>query len=112
MNLIRIDHVSLDVHDRSRSIDWYEDVIGVRASGAPGPVDQPVFLGPPGAQLGLFAERAPSLRHIALATDAAGFDATLARLSERAILFRVERHGARRSVYFDDPDGTTLEVTT
>jgi catechol 2,3-dioxygenase-like lactoylglutathione lyase family enzyme len=112
MRLIRIDHVSLDVDDRSRSIAWYENVIGLHASGAPGAVDQPVFLGPPGARLGLFEERPASLRHIALATDAPGFDATVERLGALAIRFRVERHGASRSVYFDDPDGTTLEVTT
>jgi len=52
------------------------------------------------------------LRHIALATDAQGFDATVERLSRLAILFRVERRGPSRSVYFADPDGTTLEVTT
>ena len=112
MRLIRIDHVSLDVDDRPRSIAWYEDVLGLQASGPPGSVDQPVFLGPPGAQLGLFAERAPGLRHVALATDPHGFDATLARLNELAIRFRVERHGASHSIYFDDPDGTTLEVLT
>jgi catechol 2,3-dioxygenase-like lactoylglutathione lyase family enzyme len=111
MQLIRIDHVSLDVDDRSRSIAWYENVIGLRASRSPGPVDEPVFLGPPGARLGLFQERTPGLRHIALATDAHGYDSTLERLSKLAVTFRVERHGTSRSVYFEDPDGTTLEVT-
>jgi catechol 2,3-dioxygenase-like lactoylglutathione lyase family enzyme len=111
MRLIRIDHVSLDVDDRPRSIAWYEKVIGLQASGPPGPVDEPVFVGPPGARLGLFQERGPGLRHIALATDPHGFDATLERLSQLAIVFRVERHGTSRSVYFEDPDGTTLEVT-
>ena len=112
MRLIRIDHVSLDVIDRPRSIAWYEQVIGLPAARPSGPVDQPVFLGPPGARLGLFQDRPPGLRHVALATDPQGFDATLRRLSALAVRFRIEHHGASPSVYFKDPDGTTLEVTT
>src|SRR5919198_6355767 len=72
MRLIRIDHVSLDVHDRPAAIAWYEDVLGLRAQARHDVPDEPVFLGPPGARLGLFADRGPGLRHVALATDRAG----------------------------------------
>ena len=110
MYLHRIDHVSLDVHDRLRSIAWYEDVLGLRAGGAPGPPGEPVFLGPPRARLGLFEDRAPGLRHIALATDADGLRQVLANLERLAIPYRAERHRDHESVYFADPDGSTLEV--
>jgi catechol 2,3-dioxygenase-like lactoylglutathione lyase family enzyme len=110
MQLHRIDHVSLDVHDRVRSIAWYEEVLGLRAGGVSGPPDQPVFLGPPGARLGLFQERGPGLRHIALATDAADQQQVLARLERLAIPHLLERHRDHDSVYFKDPDGTMLEV--
>jgi catechol 2,3-dioxygenase-like lactoylglutathione lyase family enzyme len=110
MNLIRIDHVSLDVHDRPASLDWYEEVLGLRPGARHSVPDAPVFLGRDGAQLGLFAERAPGLRHIALATDDAGQRTVVSRLDRLGIAYRPERHRDHDSVYFADPDGTVLEV--
>jgi catechol 2,3-dioxygenase-like lactoylglutathione lyase family enzyme len=109
MNLHRIDHVSLDVKDRVRSLAWYEQVLGLRGTDH-GRVDQPVFLGTNGAQLGLFQERPAGLRHIALATDLPEQRRLIARLERLAIPFRPERHRGHDSVYFADPDGTTLEI--
>jgi catechol 2,3-dioxygenase-like lactoylglutathione lyase family enzyme len=110
MNLIRIDHVSLDVRDRGASLTWYEEVLGLRAAARHAIPDQPVFLGRDGAQLGLFAERAPGLRHIALATDAAGQRTVAGRLDRLGIAYQPERHRDHDSIYFADPDGTMLEV--
>ena len=110
MNLHRIDHVSLDVRDRLHSIAWYEEILGLRPAGTPGPVDEPVFLGPRGARLGLFQERPPGLRHIALATDPLGQRRVLDRLERLAIPHRRERHRDHDSLYFADPDGSTLEI--
>ena len=110
MNLIRIDHVSLDVHDRPGSLAWYEDVLGLRAGSRHAVPEEPVFLGPMGARLGLFADRAPGLRHVALATDAAGQRAVVARLDRLGIAYQPERHRDSDSIYFADPDGTMLEV--
>ena len=110
MPLHRIDHVSLDVADRTRSIAWYETVLGARAARRSCPPDEPVFIGPTGARLGLFAERAPGLRHIALATDGDGQRGVVHRLERLAIPYRREHHSDHDSVYFADPDGNTLEV--
>lgn len=110
MRLIRIDHVSLDVRDRRRSIAWYEDVLGVRAGSAPGPAGEPVFMGPDGAQIALFEERAPGLRHVALATDADGQRQVRERLDRLGLSYRPEQHRHHDSLYFRDPDGITLEV--
>jgi catechol 2,3-dioxygenase-like lactoylglutathione lyase family enzyme len=110
MNIIRIDHVSLNVADRARSIAWYGEALGMAASGAPGAVDEPVFLGRDGAQLGLFGDRPPGLRHIALASDPAGFAATADRLDALRVAYRLEHHTHHRSLYFADPDGHTIEI--
>jgi catechol 2,3-dioxygenase-like lactoylglutathione lyase family enzyme len=110
MHLIRIDHVSLDVRDRSGSLAWYEEVLGLRAAAPHAVPGEPVFLGPAGARLGLFAERPPGLRHVALATDAAGQRALAARLDRLGIAYQPERHRDSDSIYFPDPDGTMLEV--
>ncbi len=110
MHVIRIDHVSLDVRDRRASLAWYDDVLGLRALDPHGVPDAPVFLGPDGAQLGLFAERAPGLRHVALATSAADQARLAARLEQLGVAYRPERHRAGDSLYFADPDGAMLEV--
>jgi catechol 2,3-dioxygenase-like lactoylglutathione lyase family enzyme len=106
MHLIRIDHVSLDVRNRPSAVAWYEEVLGLRAHARHDVPDQPVFLGPAGARLGLFADRPPGLRHVALATDAAGQRRLADRLDRLGIAYRPER----RSIYVPDPDGTVLEI--
>jgi catechol 2,3-dioxygenase-like lactoylglutathione lyase family enzyme len=110
MQLIRIDHVSLDVHDRRASLAWYEEVLGLRTPSRHDVPDEPVFLGPVGARLGLFAERPPGLRHVALATDPAGQRRVTARLDRLGIAYTPERHRDSDSIYFPDLDGTMLEV--
>ncbi|MFL5863111.1 MAG: VOC family protein [Solirubrobacteraceae bacterium] len=110
MRITRIDHVSLDVSDRPSAIAWYEEVLGLRAGSRHQVAETPIFLGPAGARLGLFAQRAPGLRHIALATHASDQRSLLIRLEELAIPYRSERHRDSDSIYFSDPEGTTLEV--
>ena len=53
--LQRLDHVSLNVGDRTRSIAWYRDVLGLAPRNEPGRDDEPVFMGDFGACSG--AER-------------------------------------------------------
>src|SRR4051794_34518294 len=110
MRLIRIDHVSLNVGDRPASIAWYEQVLGLRVGAHHDVPDEPVFLGPDGAQLGLFADRAAGLRHVAFATDAPGQQELMVRLDRPGVDHRPERHRDSDSVYFRDPDGITLEI--
>lgn len=110
MNLIRIDHVSLNAGDRSASLAWYEEVLGLHARSRRAAPDEPIFLGASGVQLGLFADRAPGLRHVAMATDAAGQRALTARLDRLGIAYQPERHRDSDSVYVPDPDGIVLEV--
>ena len=110
MRLIRIDHVSFDVVDRAGSLARYDEVLGLRAAGAPGPADEPVFLGPAGTRIALFEQAADRLRHVALATDAAGQRRVVERLERLAIPYTPERHRTSDSIYFRTPDGATLEV--
>jgi catechol 2,3-dioxygenase-like lactoylglutathione lyase family enzyme len=111
MQITRIDHVSLDVRDRRRAIAWYQEVLGLPAGARHHIADEPIFLGPDGARLGLFQERPPGLRHIALATHAPDQHSLTIRLERLAIPYHRERHQDADSIYFSDPDGTTLEVT-
>jgi len=119
MELQRLDHVSLNVVDRARSIAWYRDVLGLPQLNQPTEDDEPVFLGQPGLQFGLFQAQIQSparepessgLRHIALVVG--DLDAAQERLGSHGVEFIYENHGNALSVYFRDPDGHVLELTT
>src|SRR5438093_13473059 len=60
--LQRLDHVSLNVSDRARSIAWYCDVLGLELKNDPKQDDWPAFMGEFGACVGLFqAQSAPAV---------------------------------------------------
>jgi catechol-2,3-dioxygenase len=50
------------------------------------------------------------LRHVAIVVDDIG--AAQERLRSHAVEFRYEDHGNALSLYFDDPDGHVVELTT
>ena len=121
MQLRRLDHVSLNVSDRARSIAWYRDVLGLVQQGEPRRDDWPVFMGELGACVALFqaqvetAERQPEstgLRHVAFMVGRDDLAAAQTRLRERGVEFRFEDHGNAHSIYFPDPDGNVIELTT
>jgi catechol 2,3-dioxygenase-like lactoylglutathione lyase family enzyme len=102
--------VSLNVSDRARSIAWYGDVLGLHPrSDAARPDDAPVFVGD---SLALFADRAPGLRHFAFALSVGDFARAREHVRERGVDARFEDHGSSHSLYFKDPDGHTVELTT
>jgi catechol 2,3-dioxygenase-like lactoylglutathione lyase family enzyme len=50
--------------------------------------------------------------HIAFRVDRRNFEAARAELDERGLEPRFMDHGASHSIYFPDPDGHQLELTT
>jgi catechol 2,3-dioxygenase-like lactoylglutathione lyase family enzyme len=118
-----IDHVALAVTDIERSAHWYIDVLGFEQlhQGMWGGV--PLFVGKGTTALALFPARhdarRPSSRadhigmlHLAFRASAVGFAAAQAALQSRGIRFNFQDHGISHSIYFDDPDGNELEITT
>jgi catechol 2,3-dioxygenase-like lactoylglutathione lyase family enzyme len=112
MKLHRLDHVSLNVADRARSIGWYRDVLGLEQRNEPTEDAEPVFMGEFGACVALFQaenqspERPPEsvgLRHVAFTVD--NLERAQERLRERGVDFRFADHGNAHSVYFRDPTG-------
>jgi len=119
--LQRLDHVSLNVGDRPRSIAWYRDVLGLEQRGEAGRDDQPVFMGEFGACVALFQAQVQSgerrsestgLRHIAFMLGRDDLGRAQAHLREQDVEFRSEDHGNALSVYLADLDGDVIEVTT
>jgi catechol-2,3-dioxygenase len=120
--LQRLDHISLSVGDRARSIAWYRDVLGLEQRGEPTADDEPVFLGEFGCCVALFQAQSPAteraresvgLRHFALMlATRSDLDDAQQRLRERGIEFNFEDHGNAYSIYFRDLDGNVIELTT
>jgi catechol 2,3-dioxygenase-like lactoylglutathione lyase family enzyme len=107
----RLDHVALNVSDRPRSIAWYRDVLGLELQREPKADDWPAFVGELGACLTLF--QAPSaLRHVCFAMSSGDFAAAREHLERQGVEARFEDHGSSHSLYFPDPDGHVIELTT
>ena len=119
--LQRLDHVSLNARDRSRSIAWYRDALGLVQQNEPTDDSEPVFMGDFGACIALFqatvtgAEpvyESPGLRHVAFLVARDGLEAAAVHLESLGIAFRREDHGSALSLYVPDPDGNVIELTT
>ena len=122
--LDRIDHVALTVADVDRSVAWYRDVLGLerRHEESWGSYPAVMYAGPTG--VALFPARAPDLlpapdhartrvmRHLAFHSDRLNFLRAQAELKQRGIAFSVEDHDISHSIYFHDPDGYEIEITT
>jgi catechol 2,3-dioxygenase-like lactoylglutathione lyase family enzyme len=114
-----LDHVALSVRDQAASAAWYQDVLGLERAHEGTWGDMPVMLVAHGTGVALFpardgADGAPAIRilHLAFRVDRANFEAAQASLSERGIPVEFQDHVAAHSIYFTDPDGHQLELTT
>ena len=123
MELEGIDHVAMSVRDVEKAAQWYIDVLGFerRFEGMWNGV--PVFIGKGTTALALFPTRsgkdspsshAPAVRmlHLAMRADRKNFLAAQDELKRRGIEFEFEDHEISHSIYFRDPDGHRLEITT
>lgn len=123
ISIQHIDHIALTVRDVERSTRWYCEVLGLehRYPGMWAGVPAMVFCGETG--LALFpastAEPQPppgreaiAMQHFAFRADRAGFETAQAELHERGIAFVFQDHDISHSIYFHDPDGHQIEITT
>ncbi|MGI8436875.1 MAG: VOC family protein [Chthoniobacterales bacterium] len=116
-----IDHVALAVRDARRSAEWYVEVLDFEPRHEGMWDGVPLFVGKGTTALALFpissTKSAPPAHgarflHLAFRTHRKGFESAQRELNHRGIAFRFEDHAISHSIYFADPDGHALEITT
>ncbi len=122
MNLVGLDHIAISVSDVKRSVQWYIDVLGMERQHADVWDDVPQFVGKGATGIAIFPLRESAggagqlppvrMRHFAFRADRANFLEAQRELKERGIEFEFEDHQIAHSIYFHDPDGFDLEITT
>jgi catechol 2,3-dioxygenase-like lactoylglutathione lyase family enzyme len=110
-----LDHVAISVRDLELSERFYGDLLGLEREHEQW--HEPKFMVSEGSGLALFsleshADRDPRVLHVAFRVDRKAFQAAQETLKGRDITFRFSDHGACHSIYFDDPDGHQIELTT
>lgn len=123
MKLQQLDHVALAVTDLARSTAWYREVLGLerRYENVWGEV--PTMMAAGDTLVALFPmesqppKPAPgndtiAMRHFAFRATREQFEQAQEELRARGIKFRREDHTISHSIYFRDPDGHLIEVTT
>ena len=123
MNLQAIDHVARAVRDVEASAKWYCDVLGLERQHDDVWNSYPVFVGKNDAAIALFPVRSSSssssssrppvrVLHFAFRASRSEFLNAQEELKARGIEFEFQDHEIAHSIYFNDPDGHELEITT
>ncbi len=123
MQLEGIDHVALSVRDVERSANWYIDILGFERLHEGMWNGVPTFIGKGNTGIALFPVKAnatatPSthrdirMLHLAFRANQQNFLAAQRELEKRGIKFEFQDHEISHSIYFRDPDGHQLEITT
>jgi catechol 2,3-dioxygenase-like lactoylglutathione lyase family enzyme len=118
-----IDHVALAVRDVEASVRWYCDVLGLERRHQEVWGSHPAIVGIGTTSLALFPVAGPSpqpppgrdvlaMRHLAFRASRPEFDAARAALASRGITLEQQDHQISQSIYFSDPDGHEIEITT
>jgi catechol 2,3-dioxygenase-like lactoylglutathione lyase family enzyme len=122
MQLEGIDHVALSVRDVERAAQWYIDVLGFERRYEEMWDGVPTFIGKGTTSIALFPANPNAatsssrggirMLHLAFRASRENFAAAQEELKRRGIKFQFQDHEISHSIYFSDPDGHELEITT
>jgi catechol 2,3-dioxygenase-like lactoylglutathione lyase family enzyme len=123
MQLEGIDHVALGVRDIESSANWYIEVLGFERLHEGMWNGVPTFIAKGNTGIALFpassdakptasTRRDVRMLHLAFRANQENFLAAQRELENRGIKFEFQDHEIAHSIYFRDPDGHRLEITT
>jgi catechol 2,3-dioxygenase-like lactoylglutathione lyase family enzyme len=124
VDLEGIDHVALSVRDVERSAQWYIDILGFEHRYKDVWDGIPTFIGKGTTSIALFPPRSSAtstsssshaefrMLHLAFRASRENFLGAQEELKRRGIKFEFQDHEISHSIYFRDPDGHELEITT
>jgi catechol 2,3-dioxygenase-like lactoylglutathione lyase family enzyme len=125
LELEGIDHVALAVPDVKRSAAWFIEVLGFERLHPGMWNDVPVFIGKGTTAIALFprqdrkeagsSQGEPNevdMLHLAMRADRENFLLAQEELKRRGIYLEFQDHEISHSIYFRNPDGLRLEITT
>ena len=115
--------MAMGVRHIESSANWYVDVLGFERLYEGMWKGVPTFIGKGNTGIALFpakpdAKPTPSshreirMLHLAFRADRENFLAAQRELKKRGIEFEFQDHEISHSIYFHDPDGHVLEITT
>jgi catechol 2,3-dioxygenase-like lactoylglutathione lyase family enzyme len=121
--LQHVDHIAIRVSDMERSINWYQDVLGMERVYADvwGDVPAMMMLGNSGVAIFPTSTSTPkpppdkntlAVSHFAFRATRAEFEKAREVLPQRGVEVEFQDHTVSHSIYFFDPDGHQLEITT
>jgi catechol 2,3-dioxygenase-like lactoylglutathione lyase family enzyme len=127
--MLKVDHVVFPIWDAQASLAFYQEVMGFSlietVTGpdwggypwlmmifSPGDGREIVLVSLKGAKKPKPSALARDVRHLAFAEKSVSAITKWRRkLQDSGIEFWEETHGKRKSIYFEDPNGTVLEIT-
>jgi catechol 2,3-dioxygenase-like lactoylglutathione lyase family enzyme len=117
-----IDHVALGVRDVEHSANWYAKVLGLERQHDDLWHGDPAFVGKDEVSIALFpaklsdantqSHQSVAILHFALRVDRDNFLVAQDQLKQLGIEFTFQDHEICHSIYFHDPDGHRVEITT
>ena len=120
MKINFLDHVAIRVSDMERSVKWYQDVLGLNQfNDQKNWGDFPHIMLAGNTGIALFPKKeeddlsyVSGRMHIAFNVDRGDFQAFQHSFEQKGLEFSFENHHHFHSIYFTDPDGYIIELTT
>lgn len=122
MEFSKLDHVAIVATDSEVSKNWYIDVLGMECVFQGRWDNNPFFLKKGDCYVAIFQagkqsvtpERKGSrIDHFAFRMESREcYEAAKKELTTKGVTFEEADHDVAHSIYFDDPDGITVELTT